>query len=96
MENLLSPADVAAYLGLSVQTIYNRHSQGGPLPTCFKVGNRLRFKQADVLDWVESLQSNPSSNLGKAPTPQNLEPKRKRGRPTKAEQIARRKLRTEQ
>lgn len=52
MERLLSTQDLAEVTGLSVQTIYNRHSNGGSLPDCLNLGGRLRFRQRDVDAWL--------------------------------------------
>jgi predicted DNA-binding transcriptional regulator AlpA len=54
MQPLLSPKALAAILGLAVQTIYNRHSSGGDLPTAIKLGNRLRFRPGDVDAWMDA------------------------------------------
>lgn len=85
MDQLFSPKMLAAYLGLAEQTIYNRHSTGGDLPQSIKLGRLLRFRLADVNAWLESkLQAN------KVPLPAPVQPStpRRRGRPSKAEEIA--------
>jgi excisionase family DNA binding protein len=88
MEQLLTPKELAVALGLAEQTIYNRHSTGGDLPQALKLGRLLRFRPTDVEAWLERLQSPlPSSPL---PTSQPS-PSRRRGRPTKAEQVAARR-----
>lgn len=46
LERLLKPAEAAAYLGLSVPTIYTKASRR-QLPTV-KVGRSLRFRRADL------------------------------------------------
>lgn len=88
MEQLLSPKMLADYLGLAEQTIYNRHSAGGDLPKAIKLGHLLRFRLADVDAWLDAKrQAGVTSPLrpGQPATP------RRRGRPTKAEQIAARR-----
>lgn len=83
MEQLLSPKKLAAMLEIAEQTIYNRHSTGGDLPSAVKIGRLLRFRSADVSTWLEQKQKiamRPS--LVPAATP------RRRGRPTKAKQIS--------
>ena len=89
MEQLLSPKMLAEYLNLAEQTIYNRHSTGGDLPKTIKIGRLLRFRLTDVDAWLEkqSKTDNPATSTTALPSPT---PKR-RGRPTKAEQIAARK-----
>lgn len=88
MTQLLSPRDLAQKLSLKEQTIYNRHSTGGSLPPCLKIGNRLRFRQADVDAWIAAQLEPQSASMTRAVTP--APEKRRPGRPTKAEQIARR------
>jgi predicted DNA-binding transcriptional regulator AlpA len=88
MEQLLSPRNLADVLGISEQTIYNRHSTGGDLPPTIKLGRLIRFRPTDVESWLKSHQTNEKS-LEK-PAIESI-PKR-RGRPTKAEQMNSRKL----
>jgi len=89
MEPLITPQALAELTGLALQTIYNRHSNGGSLPECLKLGRLLRFRARDVEAWLdghyESVEIKPLSQLEPASTTP-----RRRGRPTKAEQIARR------
>lgn len=87
MERLLTPKDLAALTGLALQTIYNRHSYGGSLPECLNLGGRLRFRQRDVETWLDSQyeKKHPLPSV----TPRHAQARRP-GRPTKAEQIARR------
>lgn len=88
MDQLFSPRTLAAYLGLAEQTIYNRHSTGGDLPQSIKLGRLLRFRLADVNAWLET-----KCQANKAPLPAPTQPSspRRRGRPTKAEEIAARR-----
>lgn len=81
---LLSPKDLAAMLGIAEQTIYNRHSGGGDLPPCLKLGRLLRFQRDDVEKWLQR-KLTPSTSVSLA----NVEdPPRRRGRPTIAEHLA--------
>jgi len=57
MHQLLTPQALAALLGISTQTIYNRLSLGGDLPPKFKVGRLVRFKLEDVSTWIDEHQS---------------------------------------
>jgi len=84
MDALLSPKDLAAFLGIAEQTVYNRHSAGGSLPSALKLGRLLRFRPSDVETWLEQ-QHQPEADIPTSKTP------RRPGRPTKAEQIARRR-----
>lgn len=77
---LLSPRELAEAIGLSEQTIYNRHSSGGSLPPSMKLGRLLRFPVEGVYPWIlAQMESETTQPI----------PKRKQGRPTKAEQFAR-------
>ncbi|MEX3671126.1 helix-turn-helix transcriptional regulator [Paraburkholderia phenoliruptrix] len=87
MDRLLDPKDLAALARLAVQTVYNRHSTGGNLPPCIKIGRSLRFRSSDVEAWLTSQQS----SLGQQPVLTATPAPRRRGRPTKAEQVAARR-----
>lgn len=51
-DRYLKPAEAAKYLGLSEQTIRNKASKG-EIPFK-KVGSALRFRRAELDQWVES------------------------------------------
>lgn len=87
VEQLLTPKTLAAMLGLAEQTIYNRHSTGGDLPSVTKLGRLLRFRLVDVEVWLECKRQNVTQQC----TAESPMLARRPGRPTKAEQIARRK-----
>ena len=88
MERLLTAQDLAEVTGLALQTIYNRHSNGGSLPDCLNLGGRLRFRQRDVDAWLDALYENPQTQ-SVATRCADSTPRRS-GRPTKAEQVSRR------
>jgi excisionase family DNA binding protein len=49
---LMRPADVARYIGIPEQTLYQwRYRRVGP--RCMKVGRHLRYRRADVDRWLE-------------------------------------------
>lgn len=53
MEHLLSPKELADYLGVPLATIYQwRHKGTGPRGHV--VGRHVRFQPADVAAWLES------------------------------------------
>ena len=81
MIQLLSPKQLADMLGVSEQTIYNRHSTRGDLPQAIKIGRLVKFDLKDVNIWLEN-KKNTKKTLFVAT--------KKRGRLTKAESIARR------
>lgn len=88
MSLLLTPAELAAELGLAVQTIYNRihNPKCGPLPPITRLDARAhpRFARKAVEAWLDE------KNCSGSPKPRAMDRPAKRGRPTKAEQIARR------
>ena len=48
--------DVATYLGVAVQTIYDwRLKEVGP--PAFKVGRHLRYRESDVMEWLDKQTS---------------------------------------
>lgn len=67
MEPLLTLEQLAATLGLSVQTLYNRRARGESLPPCVKLGSRLRFFQTDVRAWLDA-QRDGGGNCQAAPS----------------------------
>lgn len=95
MDKLLSSDQLAAVLGLSVQTLYNRRTRGEPLPPCVKVGRLLRYEQGEVHAWLVSqreAQHVQQAALAAAEPTAAPQVARRRGRPTKAEQLRRRQL----
>ena len=84
MEKLLTPQALGVMLSMSVQTVYNRRAQGLSLPPVVKLGRLLRFRESDVQDWITSQME--------SPVPIATQPiQRRRGRPTKEEQVVDRK-----
>jgi predicted DNA-binding transcriptional regulator AlpA len=92
MDKLLTSDQLAAVLGLSVQTLYNRRTRGDALPPCVKVGRLLRYEQTEVRAWLTSQREVQHVQQVALATPeQTAAPQvaRRRGRPTKAEQLQR-------
>lgn len=54
MTSLWGPKELADYLGVPVQTIYQWRTKGYG-PPGRRVGKHVRYRQADVEKWVESL-----------------------------------------
>jgi excisionase family DNA binding protein len=52
LPGLLSAAELAAYLGVPVSTLYFWRERGRG-PRGFKVGKELRYRATDVADWLE-------------------------------------------
>lgn len=52
-DRLLSPKELAAYLGVSVQTVYAWRCRGGG-PPCYHLGRHVRYRLADVEEWLAS------------------------------------------
>lgn len=84
MSPLITITGLSEITGLAVQTIYNRHCNGGDLPTVIKLGKLIRFRAADVENWINSKVVCPQQAPDKPYVAKRI------GRPTKAEQIARR------
>ena len=51
-DELLSIADLAAYLGVPVATIYRwRYQRQGPLG--YRIGRHVRYRSSDIEHWLE-------------------------------------------
>jgi len=56
LESVLTTSDLAAHLGVPVQTIHDlRHAHRGPRG--FRVGREMRYRLSEVQHWVEALES---------------------------------------
>ena len=53
--NVLSTSELAAYLQVSVQTLYDLRSQGRG-PRGFRVGRELRFRLCEIESWLERME----------------------------------------
>ena len=89
MDKLLTPQDLADQTGLALQTIYNRRAQGGSLPRSIKMGRLIRFRPSDVDAWL-SMQYE-DLPIHAVQVKQDILEHPRRGRPTKAEQVRRRR-----
>lgn len=87
MEPLLTPQQLADLLGLSVQTLYNRRSLGASMPPAVRIGTKVRFRPSDVEAWLAELESGQSSAQPVQADDDAPSAPRRRGRPTKAEQV---------
>ena len=56
LEPTLTIRELAAALGVSVQTLYDLRSQGRG-PTGFRVGRSLRFRRTEVEEWLSRLEA---------------------------------------
>ncbi|PUE48989.1 hypothetical protein B9Z47_05595 [Limnohabitans sp. 2KL-1] len=90
MQSLLTVTELAQFLGISPQTIYNRRSYGTPhaLPTCVQIGAIARYRLSDVEAWLDQLSHESRNETYES---KSAELPKRRGRPTKAEEIQRRK-----
>lgn len=82
---LVSPAELAAMLGLSPRTIYHRLHTNGGLPSVIRLGRLPRFAIADVHIWLDAKRNTSTSSTEEASTPV-----RRQGCLTQGEQIAQR------
>lgn len=48
----LDIGELAEQLGVAVQTLYRWRSEGADMPTAFRVGSKLRWRQEVVDAWV--------------------------------------------
>lgn len=55
LEPLMGVEELAAYLGVPVQTVYDWRCSG-TAPRAFKFGKRLKFAVADVAAWMAAHQ----------------------------------------
>lgn len=53
-DHLLTTPELAAYAGIPVATIYQWRVKGQG-PRAIRVGRHLRFRQADVEAWLETM-----------------------------------------
>lgn len=58
IESMLTAAELAEILGFSPGTVVD-WAEAGKIP-CFKVGGRLRFRESEILDWLEDCRREPS------------------------------------
>lgn len=77
---LITPSELGSLLSLAPRTIYNRINTGGDLPPVLRMGRLPRFALSDVHAWIDKKRT---------PAAPASPPPRRRGRPTKAEQMAR-------
>jgi len=52
-EQLLTAKQVAAVLQLSLRTVWN-HLSAARLPEPIRIGSRVRWRRAELTDWVEA------------------------------------------
>ncbi|MDP4300746.1 helix-turn-helix transcriptional regulator [Leptothrix discophora] len=67
MDRLLTPRELSAIIALAQRTIYNRRATGGDLPPAIVLGRRVRFKAADVHQWMERHRENRGEHTGNGP-----------------------------
>jgi excisionase family DNA binding protein len=58
-ERLMTAAEVADFLGVSLDTVWDWH-EAGELPS-FKIGRAVRFRREEIDLWVESKRT-PGAN----------------------------------
>lgn len=63
-DRLLTAEQVADYLGITRSAFYSARYSGSDLPPGFKVGGRLRFRQAEVDAWLEGQREQPRAAVG--------------------------------
>ena len=66
LPEILSVAELAAYLGVPVSTIYFWRGRGEG-PPGFKVGRQVRYRADDVSLWLEAARSSDESSEMREP-----------------------------
>lgn len=61
LEPILTTSELAEYLGVHVQAIYDLRSDGRG-PSGIRVGREIRYRVSDVLRWLDALHE-PSSSM---------------------------------
>ena len=56
LPELLSIPELAEYLGVTVQTVYNWRARGFG-PPAIRVGRAIKFRAVDVARWLEERQA---------------------------------------
>lgn len=93
MQKMLSVQELAQFLGLAEQTIYNRLSTRKDLPLSIKLGTRVLFDWVDVKSWLADKKKVSSISSSVLPRPSPRPTVRKSGRPKKEESVrARRRI----
>ena len=88
---LIPMVEAGASIGLAEQSCYNLKSRGAfPLPVS-KIGNKPMVAITDLIAFLEGLAAPVSEPVVVVDTEPKPTTKRRPGRPTKAEQIARRR-----
>jgi excisionase family DNA binding protein len=58
-DELVSVAELAAYLGVPVATVYRwRHQRRGPLG--YRIGRHVRYRTSDIERWLETQRDSES------------------------------------
>ena len=87
---LLDEREAAALLGMSVVFMQRDRCRGGAGIPFVKVGKRsVKYRRADLEMWCAQHLRTPEQRETRAAPPDPALPPRRRGRPTKAEQLAR-------
>lgn len=63
---LMTPEETAIFLGLSKSTLAKWRMTGLDGPRFLKLGTKVSYDKADVLDWVNSRRRRSTSDNGKA------------------------------
>lgn len=56
-ERLLTARELGELLGFAAATVVD-WAEAGSLP-CFKIGGRLRFRESEILAWIEERRQSP-------------------------------------
>lgn len=94
-DELYSVAFLAGLAKVHVITVYQSLTgrKKFPLPPAVRLGRAVRFRGSDIQVWLEGLQTQthrPAADIAMAMEERSLSVRRRRGRPTKSMQIAKR------
>lgn len=63
LEPVLTTSELAEYLGVHVQAIYDLRADGRG-PSGIRVGREIRYRVSDVISWLDGLHE-PSTDLSR-------------------------------
>lgn len=96
LKPLLSAREVAPLMGVALQTLYNWMHLGKDIPPHIVCGRRVRFHPDDIAAWLEARRCDEQVGAVVSSSERVVSPlrsmARRPGRPTKAEEVARREV----
>lgn len=90
---LLSITDAAKLISFATATVenwaYGRKTPPPGFPSPIKIGRLLKYRAADLIDWVTQLNAHrsPVTRENESRLCEELPPRRRRGRPSKLQEV---------